>query len=72
METLELKISGMSCGHCVGQVTKALAGTEGVVVKRVTVGQATIAYDPAITTPHTIATIIEEAGYELEPLGRVA
>jgi copper chaperone CopZ len=53
-------------------VTNALAGTEGVVVKRVTVGQATIAYDPAITTPHTIATIIEEAGYELEPLGRVA
>lgn len=72
METLELTIGGMSCGHCVGQVTKALAGAEGVVVKRVTVGQATIAYDPVLTTPHTIVTIIEEAGYEPQPLGRVA
>jgi copper chaperone CopZ len=33
METLEIKISGMSCGHCVGQVTKALTGIWGVVLK---------------------------------------
>ena len=72
METLEIKIGGMSCGHCVGQVTKALAGIEGVVVKKVTVGHATIAYDPALITPGTIRDTIQEAGYEAELLGRVA
>lgn len=30
METLNLKISGMSCGACVGHVTKALQSAPGV------------------------------------------
>ena len=28
--TIELKIEGMSCEHCVGRVEKALAGVDGV------------------------------------------
>lgn len=71
METLELNIGGMSCGHCVGQVTKALAGVRGVVVKTVLVGHATISYDPAITTPREILERIEKTGYEPQPLERV-
>jgi copper chaperone CopZ len=71
METLEIKISGMSCGHCVGQVTKALAGIWGVVVKTVLVGHAAVSYDPAIITPRAILGALQEAGYEPQPLERV-
>ena len=30
MEALTLKITGMSCGHCVGQITKVLTRLNGV------------------------------------------
>jgi copper chaperone CopZ len=71
MKTLELEIGGMSCGHCVGQVTKALAGIRGIVVKTVLEGHATVLYDPAIVTPQDILKRIEETGYEPQPLERV-
>ena len=31
-ETTTIKIDGMSCGHCVQSVRKALEGVEGVTV----------------------------------------
>lgn len=37
MDELILTIDGMSCGHCVGQVTKALSQLDGVQVKTVKV-----------------------------------
>lgn len=40
MKDLILKIDGMSCGHCVGQVTKVLTQLDGVQVKTVKVGEA--------------------------------
>jgi copper chaperone len=40
MDELTLKITGMSCGHCVGQVTKALTRLDGVQVHSVKVGEA--------------------------------
>ena len=38
MEHLHLKIDGMSCGHCVARVEKALKKLDGVAVVRVEVG----------------------------------
>lgn len=43
MEKLTMNISGMTCGHCVGQVTKALESLDGVEVEQVEVGSATVA-----------------------------
>ena len=60
---LTMQISGMSCGHCVGAVTRALKGVDGVNVERVTVGNATVSYDPATTSPTTITQAIEDEGY---------
>jgi copper chaperone len=71
METMKIQIGGMSCGHCIGQVTKALSGAEGIVVQKVTVGEAIVSYDSAVTNPQAIETIIVEAGYEPQPAGRV-
>ena len=34
METLQLTIDEMTCGHCVGEVTKALADLKTVVSRR--------------------------------------
>jgi copper chaperone len=64
MKTLQLTIDGMTCGHCVGEVTKALAGLKTVVVNRITVGQANISYNPEIITLSTITQTISGAGYE--------
>ena len=64
MEHLEMEIGGMSCGHCVGAVTRALRQLEGVRVEAVKVGSATVAYDPAAVTPERIAAAIGEEGYE--------
>ena len=41
-EQLTLSIDGMSCGHCVQTVTKALSGVPGVKVRAVAVGSAEI------------------------------
>lgn len=72
MERTTLNITGMSCGHCVGAVTKALKAVEGAEVEHVTVGSATVAYDPARTSPDQLAAAVEDAGYEVRPvqLGR--
>ena len=72
MNRLELTINGMSCGHCVGQVTKALTGLQGVTVNRITVGSASVSYDPATITASTILKAIKEAGYEPVVSGRAA
>ena len=72
MNTLELTIKGMSCGHCVGQVTKAPTELRGVTVNRVTVGSARVSYDPATITPSKIVEAVRDAGYDAVLPGRVA
>lgn len=72
MDTLNLTISGMSCGHCVGQVRNALSEMEGVTVETVRVGSAAVQYDPAVRTPQGIAAAVTDAGYEAEPAGSAA
>ncbi len=72
METLTLHIDGMSCGHCVGQVTKALSQLDGVQVKSVKVGEALVVYDQREIAPADIARAVNEAGYEAQPAGRAA
>jgi len=63
MERLSLAVDGMSCGHCVARVTKTLSALPGVRVGAVKVGTATVEYDPATSSPQTIAAALEDAGY---------
>jgi copper ion binding protein len=67
MQQLTLKIDGMSCGHCVARVEKALAKLEGVSVIRVQVGSAEIVYDPACTPFARIREALDDAGYSVHP-----
>ncbi len=66
MEELDIKISGMSCGHCVASVSSALGKVEGVEVKNVAVGSASVSYDPAVTGVEDIRAAIDDAGYPAE------
>ncbi|MDL1890563.1 heavy-metal-associated domain-containing protein [Nitrospirales bacterium NOB] len=70
MKDLILKIDGMSCGHCVGQVTKVLTQLDGVQVKTVKVGEAVVVYDQEEITPADIARAVNDVGYEAQPAGR--
>ncbi len=63
MSQTNLKIEGMSCGHCVMSVKNALAGVSGVTVKDVAVGRATVEYDPTLASNEEIIRVVDAAGY---------
>lgn len=65
MEQLSLQIDGMSCGHCISRVQKALARLDGVHVDRVDIGTARISYDPDKVSLQRIREAVEDAGYEV-------
>lgn len=61
---IKLKIEGMTCGHCVMHVEKALAavsGVEGKVEVTLRPGQA-IVHGKA--RPETLIAAVREEGYE--------
>ena len=63
-----LKISGMSCGHCVMSVKNALKNVPGVKTFDVTVGQAVIEAEPNLDVSK-VKEAIEEEGYEVVSVG---
>src|SRR5689334_14136676 len=64
METVTLKVNGMSCGGCVASVTRALKATPGVsdAIVRLDARDATVTFDPAQTGAGALRTAIENAG----------
>lgn len=63
-----LTIDGMTCGHCVQAVTKALSAVPGVTVKSVAVGSAVIETADGWTTGKAVAAL-DEAGYPAKAMG---
>lgn len=63
MTQLTMQIGGMSCGHCVGAVKKALEGVNGVAVDQVAIGSATVRYDATATSADQIKQAVEAEGY---------
>jgi copper chaperone len=66
METVELKIEGMTCGGCVASVTRTLQAVPGVQTVDVSLAdsRATVTYDPAKAAPADFKRAVERAGYE--------
>lgn len=62
----KLIIEGMSCGHCVGRVEKALNETDGIVSATVDLSSksAIVELEKAIEDQQLI-DIIDEAGYDV-------
>lgn len=63
MEALTIHIDGMSCGHCLNAVNKALSGLPGVTIGSVQIGRAEVEYDAGQVEPLRILAAIEAAGY---------
>lgn len=70
MATATLKVSGMSCEHCVRAVTQALQGTEGVQRASVDLqgARATVEYDESKTNPRALAGAVIDEGYTAEEI----
>ncbi len=63
MKTANLKIDGMTCGHCVATVRKALETVDGATVDSVDVGSAKVSFDPQSTSADALAHAVADAGY---------
>jgi copper chaperone len=62
----EIKVKGMSCGHCAAAVTKAIQGLPGVRNVQVDLASGRVSYDSANPVPRDdLARVIKIAGYEL-------
>jgi copper chaperone len=65
METVTLKVEGMTCGGCVASVTRVLKAAPGVAdaVVKLDAKSATVTFDPVRTSVSALKSAIEDAGY---------
>ena len=63
MRQATLQIEGMSCGHCLNAVNRALSAVPGVTIDAVRIGRADVSYDDTTTTISDLETAVSEAGY---------
>lgn len=64
MQRMTVQIGGMTCGHCVEQVTKALETLKDVHVHSVQVGRASVSFDSLTISPDVIIQAIDALGYK--------
>jgi copper chaperone CopZ len=63
MQRATLHIEGMSCGHCLNAVNRALAALPGVEIESVQIGRAEVRYDERTTSPKRLEAAVTNAGY---------
>lgn len=71
MTTLTLQIEGMSCGHCLNAVNRALAAVPGARIASVRIGRAEVEV-PDGDGGDALVTAVEEAGYHVAHVDRSA
>ncbi|CAM3102558.1 copper ion binding protein [Paenibacillus lupini] len=65
MANVTLKVEGMSCGHCVSAVEKAVTGAGASGSVDLAAGKVTVQYDDKKVTLEAIKGAIEEQGYDV-------
>jgi copper chaperone len=67
METITLKVGGMTCGGCVAAVQRVLDALDGVEKSEISLerGEAVVQYEPARVQTSALRAAIEDAGYEV-------
>ena len=67
-ETLNLKVTGMTCGNCENAVKRTLMKLDGVesVNASHTENRVVASYDPARVAPEAMRKAIESIGYRAE------
>lgn len=64
MQTETMNVTGMTCGGCVGKVTKALTAVPGVGHVDVSLpGKASVDFDEKLTSRERLHTAVKDAGY---------
>lgn len=73
MQTEQLKVTGMTCGGCVSNVTRTLKAVTGVgdVNVSLSAGEASVQYDERLTTPEELRSAVISAGYGVDVTGTV-
>ena len=68
MQTEHLKVTGMTCGACISNVTSALKAIAGVgdVNVSLAAGEATVQYDERLTSPDRMKSAVQGAGYDVD------
>jgi len=69
-ETIELKISGMTCATCQGRVEKALAAVDGVTEASVNLAteKAQVTFISGLVRPSDLVAAVDDAGYDADIL----
>ena len=69
MERVTLAITGMTCGHCVAAVKKALTAVPGVGEVDVTLAppRAVVSLDASMASMETLTKATAEEGYPSSP-----
>lgn len=69
METIDLNVTGMTCGACEQRIQKALTRVDGVVQSAAEhrAARVRVMFDPTRTTEGTVRSCIERAGYVVAP-----
>ncbi|MEX1184462.1 MAG: heavy-metal-associated domain-containing protein [Gemmatimonadota bacterium] len=70
MTTTTLRITGMTCDHCVRAVTQALERLDGVARAEVdlTTGRALVEHHGERVSPDRLSEAVMEEGYQAEEL----
>jgi copper chaperone len=69
MNTTELNVSGMTCGHCLAAVTKALKSVEGVTDAHVDLASGKATVTGTSDTQALVAAVTDE-GYGAQVASR--
>lgn len=65
MKTLEIKVEGMTCGHCAYMVEEAINNAGGNGEANAESGTARVTFDESSVSFETIRKSIEEEGYNV-------
>ena len=68
MQTELMKVTGMTCGACISNVTHALEAIDGVgdVKVSLSAGEATVQYDERLTSLDQLKSAVKSAGYSVD------
>lgn len=66
MGEIVIQIEGMSCGHCVKEVSEALSGIDGVRNVRISLGKsfASVVFDESVTGADQMASALDAVGFK--------
>jgi copper chaperone len=70
MQTELLKVTGMTCGGCTSNVTKALKAINGLgdIEVSLAAGEAIVQFDERLTSPEQLKLAVQRAGYGIDTI----